>query len=93
MIAYIAFAIAIAADLLTTFRALDRHPTAFESHPVLSKLFGGRPSRKQFIGYAIAQAGAWLAVAHCVAPLEILYIPAAFHLYAAQANYRLEKKQ
>ncbi|MFP4209583.1 MAG: hypothetical protein ACLFSC_13135, partial [Wenzhouxiangella sp.] len=69
------FAAAVLADLWTTDRALRRHPNAVESHPIVSRLFGGRPSRGQFAAYAAVQAGAWIGAVHWLqAPVELLLI-------------------
>ena len=94
MISLAVYAVAVLADLWTTDRALKRHPNAMETHPIMSKLFGGRPSRSQFALFALAQTGVWVGAAIWFdAPPEILLVPAAFHLYAAVSNYRAEKKQ
>ena len=94
MISLAVYAVAVLADLWTTDRALKRHPNAMETHPIMSKLFGGRPSRSQFALFALAQTSVWVGAAIWFdAPPEILLVPAAFHLYAAQANYRAEKRQ
>ena len=86
------FIIAVLADLWTTDRALKRHPRAVESHPILSRIFGDRPTRTQFALAAIVQAVAWVwGLAYINAPPEMLFIPAAFHAWAAGRNYLNER--
>jgi len=82
------YALAVIADLWTTDRALQ-NPNAREAHPILSKLFGGRPSRKQFAAAAFVQSAGWLGfVILTSAPTALLLVPAFFHALAAAHNYR-----
>lgn len=93
MISVIVYLMSVLLDVATTDRALRRHQSITESHPVICKLFGPRPSRGQFFGYASAQTILFIAAAYTIpgADPTMLLVVAAGHLWAAVSNYRLER--
>ena len=94
MTSVIIYICAVAMDVATTDRALRRHDSIRESHPIITRLFGSRPTRAQFALYVVLQSMAFILAAHLIpgARPEMLLVVAGGHLLAAVSNYRLERK-